>query len=231
MNYIDCNVHLIETSKDNPIKVQITKMPQKDELVAHCAGGEFKKYLSIRYKPQHLYFTNHSEIKKDDWVIDKSELRRATENFPSTSWCQKICATTNSDLWESKTTSEEYLNMGQYTKTFNTVKGIPKIPQSFILDYIEKYNASTPITKVKLEQIDNGYEVDMEGRGGSNVDWMLQLELKLNNGSVIVIKEEKKLYTRTEVKKILKRFDIEGGVGDNCGPTTRNKWFDKNYPE
>lgn len=35
-------------------------------------------------------------------------------------------------------------------------------------------------------------------------------------------------YTREEVIELITKFDIEAGVGDHSGPSSRQKWLDKN---
>jgi len=39
--------------------------------------------------------------------------------------------------------------------------------------------------------------------------------------------QAERMYSEEEVFAIITRMDIEGGVGDNCGPVTREKWFEK----
>ena len=39
--------------------------------------------------------------------------------------------------------------------------------------------------------------------------------------------QQERSYTEEEVFNIITQMDIETGVGDNCGPTVRKRWFEK----
>ena len=66
---IKAKVHLLATDNDNPTQVSIMKLPQKNKLYSHAAGGEFRRGLQMGHHPQHLYFTTDEEIKEGDWRL------------------------------------------------------------------------------------------------------------------------------------------------------------------
>jgi len=66
---IKANVHLLATDNDNPTQVSIMRLPQKNKLYSHVAGGEFRKGLQMGHQPQHLYFTTDEEIKEGDFAF------------------------------------------------------------------------------------------------------------------------------------------------------------------
>jgi hypothetical protein len=39
--------------------------------------------------------------------------------------------------------------------------------------------------------------------------------------------QQERMYSEEEVFEIVRLMDITGGVGDHCGPVTREKWFEQ----
>jgi hypothetical protein len=228
MNNIKAQVHLVPT-EESSLSLIASDHALKLEK-AFREGDAFRKM-------QHLYFTTDEEIKEGDWFIAANVVEKATKELIKlglSELCRKIVATTNPELWGRLCGASD----GQFTESNgNRVSkfvgnpeliensGCAKINTSFIEAYIKAYNAGNPIKEVLLEQVDNGYEVDMEGRGGSDVGWMPKLELKLKqDGSVIVHLPEEKLYTREELKKITKEsWYLSNELVDF------DKWFNNNY--
>lgn len=235
MNTIKGQVHLIETSENNPTRVQITKMPQKGKLVAHIAGGEFRKYLSMGYKPQHLYITTDEEIKKDnkfitvnpnttmqgiimtctginrfDEIMCKEDLH--TERGWHRSNVRKIVATTNPKLW----IKDAYSCKEEVNIAFEHV--IYRIPQPFIEGYIKAYNEDNAITEVLIEQ----EEVTVKMSWMQDVKYWLKLD---KDGCVVIHPIEEKMYTREEFRKAVRQAWIMSN-----GIVKFDEWFDKNYP-
>ena len=61
-----CKVVMLPTNQKAeylPTEIPFLKMNQKDKLVKHIAGGEFRKYISLGFKSQHLYILSDEEIK------------------------------------------------------------------------------------------------------------------------------------------------------------------------
>jgi hypothetical protein len=123
--------HLIATDNDNPTQVHICKMPQSGRLTLHAAGGEFRKYTSMGYKPHFLYITTDEEIKIGDWAITKKgELFMATkDNNHPIYGDRKIVATDNPELWYKGLRHEADSVRKQI---------VAKIPTSFLREYVEK---------------------------------------------------------------------------------------------
>ena len=175
-------VHMLPTEKGSHI-VKYSP-PAKGQK-----GLEYFDRIAYALINMELYFTSDEEIKEEDWYMHSGEMIfRADPKFDEgnnpnnsnprvTDHNKKIVATTNPELWH-------HGDMMICLKT-------PKIPLSFVKEYVEKQGN---IKKVKLEYIDNGYEVDMGGVGGEDIGWMPKIELKLDSqGCVIVSPIEEKI--------------------------------------
>lgn len=114
------------------------------------------------YEFQHFYLTIDKEIKEPCWVLmfpetgDKADIPQLkyVENVPENPKyfdmrggyaifryiCKKIVATTNEELWD----------ITSHPKGFIQLK-VPKIPTSFIEQYIKLYNEGSPIKEIRLE--------------------------------------------------------------------------------
>jgi hypothetical protein len=175
------------------------------------------------FTPKHLYFTSDEDIKKGDWILcagaEGNCVPRLLKYTGEELGIAKIVATTNPELCQQ---DDEY----------SKIKNLGRIGDDFVEGpFIKSYNEGKPITEVNLEY-EEGEDYYAGECGGGEV-WARHPDiLKLrSNGTVIISPVVEKMYTRDEVKDILKHFDIESGVGDNCGPTTRTQWFEQNYPK
>ena len=132
--------------------------------------------------PQHLYITSDEEIKDNDWYYwqngDIAGVNQKRGRFMSKAMIKrKIVATTDKEL-RIKTDKP---NLASYI-SFSLGSQIAQIPLSFVEEYVKRGG----IKEVELEMVDNGHEVDMEGRGGEDIGWMPKIELKLTpSGGVI----------------------------------------------
>lgn len=236
---IKAQVHLVETDEDNPTRVSMTRMPQKGKLVAHIAGGEFRRYLQMGYKPQHLYFTTDEEIKEPCWIIairesDGKEMLLYIENIPDNPkyfdmkggyalfrhLCRKIVATTNPELWDIKHRFQsEGANSFSHLLPDN---GVPKIDTPFIEAYIKAYNEGNPIKEVLLELATSYTENELYK---VEVHYKHQLKLK-SNGSVIIHPVKERVYTREEFRAAVRQAWIY-----SSGFVKFEEWFNKNYSE
>lgn len=225
------SVHMLLTDNENPTQVRFLQMNQSGRLVAHAAGGEFRKYLQLGFKPQHLYLTNDEEIKEGDWYIFAKELHKAIASTVKIANIDlrlgnpynKVMATTNPELnfYESETTMTPWLPT------------IAKIPDSFIQSYIKAYNEEKPIKEVILE-----YEEKVKNVEGTTRIFVTDyIRPKLNvDGSVIWSLKEEKMYSADTIKEIISDVLWELSVKDFENMTTQeqvanyaNKWFDRNY--
>ena len=237
-------VHLVATTenrKDNTIYLS----PFNQLIHSHTSA--------LDYVPQHLYFTTDEEAKDTDWVLpnapwDNGPWKYKKAPCPLPYWggnkdsYRKIVATTNPEG----------------SKSLREIN-IAKIDTPFIEAYIKAYNEDNPIKEVLLEtksifKLDEEFELDnldwalfitqqtLENEHGAQFPFTdlsdeelkiapKNIELKLKpNGSVIIHPVKERMYTREEVKDILKQFDCSE-IGRFSGPTARKEWFDKNYPE
>jgi len=255
-NYIEADVHLIATDKPSNLTIALH---YNNRLRQVHNNYECKKEDELF---QHLYFTDNSEIKEPCWVImtptigDKKLLyiENILENPKyfdmrggyalDRNICKKIIATNNSDLWDKEINNIKLMSSPGDKGTTSITKGISKILQSFIDDYIEKYNAGTPIIKVRLE---NEHYFCVNGQlfntWNDRAEFMERIDnidaqsineydkLKLNtDGSVIVVKEQEKLYTREETLNIL--LKAKTFMDSMSLPLKKDliEWFNKNYP-
>ncbi len=247
----DYKVVMLPTTQYAPLAIGNTL--KQLELTANSEDKN-QEWLNPYYTAQHLYILSNDEIKEDDWVIDETgklnqvksiesrENNNLRYNFTSktfglkdetslgnpNNFYKKIVVSTDSSL---KTIIPRH-------NDFDSEYSLPSIPQSFISKYIEMYNAGTPITEVALEVEDNGYPVDMEGRGGSEIGWMSIWNLKLRSDSTVII-HPNKMYSRDEVLLLIKSAYIQGvddnfdynWNGWNATPTqiaTRERWIEEN---
>lgn len=241
-NKIKVQVHLVETDEDNPTRVSMTRMPQKGKLVAHIAGGEFRRYLQMGYKPQHLYFTTDEEIKEGDWYLSNQAPRFCVEvrkghKYPYGhrnkkgemiydfhTWKTKIVATTNPELW----LADRVVNGRAISEYLHT----PKIDTPFIEAYIKAYNEGNPIKEVLLEIATSYTENELHK---VEVHYKHQLKLK-PNGSVIIHPVKKRMFTEEEMFRAYSEGCRVASPFGNQGLSRseeRNwqEWFSKSFPE
>lgn len=246
-------VHLVPTDDGNPVNVPFVLLPQKNQLHRHAAGGEFRKYIQLGFKGQHLYFTSDEEIKEGDWFLNlslmdefqtpyKCETRQDALhiNKDKSVW-RKIVATTNPELW-NKCPSCGGLN-DHFEHCPRISKGIPenniaKIDIPFIEAYIRAYNDGKPITEVMLE-FDEADErcvgsacyclgvKDKSNCGNYRLIRKAGLKLK-HNGSVIVRPVKERMYTRDELKKACSEA-MDYADNYRTGGVQFDTWFDKKY--
>lgn len=182
----------------------------------YSIGGGYltQSYLKDACKTAyHVYFLSDEEIKVGDWYLNMFD---NTVNFASETFingiktnCKKIIATTDISL----EIEESYkVRSRKNVEHCVTVYNLPQPSIEFLTQFAVNYNSKTPITQVEVKYEDNGYEVDMEGRGGSDTCWFEKIELKVNpiNNTVItsIIKNN---YTKAEVIEIYKQ-----GAKDYC---------------
>lgn len=185
---------LLPFESDNPTVVPFLKMPQTGKLVKHSAGGEFRKYLSLAFKPQHLYIVSDEEIKEGDWcLIDGKHLHKNVENdaLYLKEHCKKIIATTDESLNEkSEPVFKGMSGIHEIWKNEITQIGIPSIPNDFLQAYVkaqgkgfEKVLVEVDVKPATFKRTDckNIYTVSQDGitaigTAGSvhNINWILQ---------------------------------------------------------
>lgn len=196
---------------------------------------------------QYFYFTSNEEIKEGDWklhpkskIVDKatnSDFCWIPRNKLGIHGWLKIVATTNPELWYKELPD---VSFRAHPNTFNKVRNVAKIPQSFIETYIKAYNEGKPIKQVWLENegcdiCDNtGYYDEGDAceskcsrcRGVENA----YVRLKLTDGEVIIVPNEEKLYARTEFWEGIRECFNKTKKGE-LNFVNLSRWFNKNYPE
>lgn len=181
---------------------------------------------------QHLYFISDDSIKEGDWCIDqmageifKMGKQADVANRFHHGNNKKIIATSNPELWTKtkiENTEGHFLN-----------KPLPKISSSFIEEYVNKQGKTD---KVMLE-----YEGETRWDNKTYIDNPVYIPKLTSNGEVIVVpSDEKKMYTRDEVKVISGlawKKAFEYGMNeirsDNPKKLVRansfDLWFNENY--
>lgn len=224
-NYILADVHLVLTEiKTEFIDREQLMLANAHRLYTWCIG-ENTTYAT----PHHLYFTDNSEIKEGDWILnplrgDWEIITKADEKFlrgNGEHGAKKIIATTNKELWETETLIDgATLGKAHAGRRYKGTISLASIPISFIKTYIKSYNDGSIIKQVKLE-IALALNYSKEEH--------LEKKLKLNSdGSVIILPEEEKIYTREEMFEAIKAW--EHWYHLEATSASIKDWFDKNYP-
>lgn len=212
-------VHMLPTDKVD--RKQHVLWTNKNGYLLHTHSS------ATNITPQHLYFTSDKEIKEGEWAITtRGELFKATkENNNSIYGDKKIVATTNPELWRDGL--QDVGKAGYSVDDF--VPTIPKIPLSFVKEYVEKQGN---IKEVSLEYY-RYQEHNMPYRDSLKLD---------SQGCVIISPIEEKIYTRLElfnaVHSVFYEFNTEqfneikmkNDYGIYMGQAISN-WFNKKYPK
>jgi hypothetical protein len=205
-------VIILESKDDNPVNVPFVRMPQRNKLVKHLAGGEFRKYLSLGFKPQHLYIVTDEEIKEGDWYyeVGNSVPVKKWDNYLSIreghNWCKKIIAITDTSL-------KIEIARGFKGKEYN----LPKPSNSFIEKFISEYNKGNIITDVMVEY-EGEYDSMYEG-------WYAEtIQPKVDRNNCITITRSKDTWNREEVIKFgLKVLELGFDLAKNPLPRLNDK--------
>lgn len=231
-------VHMLLTEEDNPTKVSITKMPQTGKLVMHAAGGEFRHYLSMGFKPQHLYFTSDEEVKEGDWYV-AFEDNRICRRFKTGIGDLKMAneARVEGKIAKIIATTDPDLRIPEQQDSGNTWwNNIPLIPTDFIEVYVRGQGKITEVM-LEYEEVNHVFTnagssaelIALEGLHTTVLKWE-KLKLR-SNGTVIISKVKEKVYTRTEMFESIKQAIIQSKESHSYMDVHElEKWFDKHYP-
>lgn len=233
-------VHVLPTDKAVfPNCLWLGRMSGKLYLDKSYPEGKVIPPIDDSMLPQHLYFTTDEEIKEGDWYINllNNTIEKVSKNVAA-NWksnmsynngtrflrndYKKIVATTNPELWKSKTDCG--CGASTYEGCSECLLIIPKIDIPFIEAYIKAYNGDNPIKEVLLE-IKDIFPQQLKQPISLGV-----LKLK-SNGSVIIHPVKERMFTRTEVRKILGEIFEYGISNSHWIPSQIDRWFNKNYPE
>jgi hypothetical protein len=212
------NIHLIPT--DKPSRLSILNSGKLN------FGAEIMS--SSNSRPQNLYITSDEKPEDGDWGINLNspyehkelcridnqiELERYVQKTGND--CKKIILTTDQDLikdgvqaiddefleWFVKNPSCEEVEVDKnwnYPLDKSWEYKLRIIPQETTIEEIRKY--------AELSYY-NGDEINAFVNGAK---WQAE-----------------RMYSEEEVFEIVRLMDITGGVGDHCGPVTREKWFEQ----
>lgn len=195
-------VAMLPTKDENSVNIPFLKMPEKQKLVKHLAGGQFRTYLQLGFKSQHLYFLSDEEIKDGNWFINltsnsifqylnKYGVKKGYKYANYTldlSTCRKIIATTDKSL-----RTQVFRKDGSPTSNYDFV--LPQPSQSFIEKYVEEYNKGNVIREVIVEcELKNG-------KVGKSIPIREQdaiYDIKIAKDNTITIRKVKNSWTKKE---------------------------------
>lgn len=103
------------------------------------------------YQPQHLYVLSDEEKKENDWVFHIANKQIFKYTKGENKYWKKIIATTDSSL-----------KIGDNTGKSGDGISLPKIPQSFIEDFIIEYNKGNEVKKVLMAVNGNQFNQNNE---------------------------------------------------------------------
>lgn len=223
---------MLHSEDNNPVNIPFLKMPEKQKLVKHLAGGQFRTYLQLGFKPQHLYFCSDETPKENNYcIIDLKENTRVVkikslnsghpiytvdigDGYAQLSNLKKIIATTDSSL--------EIVSKG-----INPVyEKLPQPSQSFIEKFVEEYNKGNIITEVLVEYEEKTFEEHWycEQTGERNFDitppmgktWIrywahkdIYHILKIAKDNTITIRKVEDSYTREQLEALLYKGTLQ----------------------
>lgn len=161
----------------------------------------------------HLYIISNDEIKEGDVWFNKDDQSINTginwsfaNNAPS---CNKVIATTNESLKLKK-----YNSFNSCCRNKEECHcSLPQLSQSFVIKYVEKYNAGQPIVDIMVEcnqyfgdkLISSKEDYEFYIRHGSYSEtnkWKEKLKVDKNN--CITIKPVKDSWNREEVERLIR---------------------------
>jgi hypothetical protein len=180
------------------IECDIVMLPTEAKKGALSLGGTVGLHDKLDFGiNQHLYIVNNERIEPNDWAIDIEDnilfkvkeqghagLLRSEDNSYVEDACKKVIATTDSDI------TSDYSSNGT---TF-----IPDIPQSYIKDFMIKYNSGNDIEKVLVEVVNNG-DIDF----GSGIEFILKTNV-LNEITILI--EQKQIFSKKDVIELFFQY-------------------------
>lgn len=176
-----------------------------------------------RVKPQHLYVLSDDEIKEGDWIYHNlddqpimvtNEPQFADKDALIRYGYRKIIATTNPSL---------------KVKTFYEIEGdqllsLPSTSESFIDEYITKYNKGKIISDVMVEYERVGPFLGFCMETGEDVS---EFQPAISGNYVIIIYKPKESWRRDEVHQLMSEAWIFGQAKPNCHYTEREKYIEE----
>jgi hypothetical protein len=184
---------------------------------------------------QHLYILSSGEIKEGDWVIYKHPMHdnllvtkivnanyssnckayavKHTEGYGIIEGYSKIIATTD------RLNDRPKLHNGSIL----TSEILPKLPESFIREYIEAYNKGNVITDVDVEYEEycaHGDNCPSKGAYDKQYLCNIKIKTKTSNDNTIIIKKIKNSWSREEVEVLCRK-----AISEHCGLSISNQTY------
>lgn len=173
----------------------------------------------ILIKPIYIYILSDDPIKRSDWVICNSRVQKVDtldiENngvkFVNPiyngyiSSCKKVIATNDPELNKGWIRDEDPQREHPEYVMITTMNGLPKLSDTFIQQFIHRYNIKHPITDIMVEY---GFTID---KSLGHFHQQRKYFLKVNPDNTVNTKEEKRTWSRSEVEELLRSLDDGSG--------------------
>lgn len=201
-NYKRCNVVILSTNEKADLYLYQESTSENKPILQYHKDT----IGSSDYKYQHLFVISDDEIKEGDWYYSNAlDFVIQAFYFPlSCGDAKKIIASTDSSL-----------KFGEDVPGIIKYKSLPQPSQSFIEEYIQRYNDGNPIEDVMVEYEDKIHYKTAVYRDNANDLNVYQINSnklipKINPDNTITIKGVKKSWTRDEVIELTKSAFITG---------------------
>ena len=196
---IEYNLALLEVGikNANPVEVPFLKMQEKNRLVKHCAGGEFRKFIFNGFLPQHLFLLSNEVIKDGDYAYN---IYHPNEGI----------------LLIGESVTLDYVSIRkQYKKiiasTYPKLKNVPGLSDDFIKLYVTTYNSGLSVENI---------EIEFEGFECVNKHYMnyqttcVYPHCKQMNYPKIKINSDNKIFLSLKIEKNYSRDQVIGFLKD-----------------
>ena len=207
-------VHMLPT---NGKDIAMLSKRVKDGMLQSANGTEGVANCNTMWQPQHLYFTDDSEIKEGDWFYDEDINEVRNDDYIGGINIYKIIASTDPKL----ETSDEVFH--------NTYKQkLPQPSQAFIKAYCEQGG---------IDWVDVEYEKPIDAiaiRGGGSFTFEVAIRQAILglkpiidsvHNTITTHRIVEKMYSRDKMIELCKKAFAQGEKGEGC--TALYKSFDE----
>ena len=168
----------------------------------------------VKKLPIYIYILSDDPIKEGNWCVDKnnSVYRQITDKvFEQFTGAKKVIATNDPELHKGWIRDDDPKREYPDRVMITTMNGVPKLSDSFIQQFIHRYNIKLPIYDIMVEY---GFTID---KSLGPFHQQRKYFLKVNPDNTVNTKEEQRTWTRSEVLEIARQAFNQGEMneGDN----------------
>ena len=190
----------------------------------------------INARPTYVYVVSTDTIKVGDWFLnDDRDSVRANDGKPiwvlykctsiengwlygnnfqgighNPDWSRKVIASNNPELHKGWIRDEDPKREYPDYVMITTMRGIPKLSDSFIQEFIHRYNIKHPMDDIMVEY---GFTID---KSLGHFHQERRYFLKINPDDTVNTKEEQRTWTRAEVTEIARQAFNQGEMNEGC---------------